>query len=81
MGVRRLWQTLALLVITPFSGRNGGGTMGIREIVYISSSVWLGISTMLLSVFRDAKDTGTRGRAVAIWIMVTGYMVFRYFVR
>ena len=55
--------------------------MGIREIVYISSSVWLGISTMLLSVFRDAKDTGTRGRAVAIWIMVTGYMVFRYFVR
>ena len=55
--------------------------MGIREIVYISSSVWLGISTMLLSIFQDAKDTDIKGRAVAIWIMVTGYMVFRYFVR
>lgn len=53
----------------------------MREIVYISSSVWLGISTMLLSIFQDAKDTYTKWRAVAIWIMVTGYMVFRYFVR
>ena len=55
--------------------------MGIREIVIISYSAWLGISNMLLSIFCDAKDVGTKGRAVTIWIMVTGYMVFRYFVR
>ena len=60
---------------------SGGDTVGIREMVYISCSAYLGISTMLLSIFCDAKDVGIKGRAVAIWIMVTGYMVFRYFVR
>ena len=72
---------MALLEFRTYRRANRGDTVGIREIVYISCSAWLGISTMLLSIFYDAKDIYTKGRAVTIWIMVTGYMVFRYFVR
>ena len=55
--------------------------MAVRDIVYISSSVWMGVSTMLLSIFQDAKDTATKGRAVAIWVIVTGYMAFNILIR
>ena len=59
----------------------GGDTVALRDIVYISSSVWMGVSTMLLSIFQDAKDTDTKGRAVAIWVIVTGYMAFNILIR
>lgn len=36
--------------------------MEIMDIVYISLSVWIGVSTMLLSIFQDAKDIDTKDR-------------------
>lgn len=72
---------MALLDIPARREAKGGNAVGIKDIVCISSSVWLGVSTMLLSIYQDAKETATKGRAVAIWVMITGYMVFRYFVR
>ena len=80
-GRQRLRQDMALLDIPPDRRAEGGYTVAVRDIVYISSSVWLGVSTMLLSIFQDTKDTDTKGRAVAIWVMVTGYMAFNILIR
>ena len=53
--------------------------MGYREIIAITTACWMAVSKFMIDLFFDEKPD--KAHAVMIWIIVTGYMVFRAFVR
>lgn len=53
--------------------------MGYREIIAITTACWMAVSKFMINLFFDEK--ADKVDVVMIWIIVTGYMIFRAFVR
>ena len=54
--------------------------MGYREIMAITTACWVAVSKFVMNIFFDDGKVDKLD-AVMIWIIVTGYMIFRAFVR